>query len=630
MSYKALYRAYRPNSFDEVAGQKHIVKTLQNAVLKNKIAHAYLFCGPRGTGKTSIAKLLAKAVNCSDKTKIPCCSCENCLLIQKGNHPDIIEIDAASNNGVDEIRDLIEKVKYAPIQAKYKVYIIDEVHMLSSGAFNALLKTLEEPPAHVIFILATTEPHKVIPTIISRCQRYDFTKIDELSIVEKMIEILNVEKIEYEKKALELIAVLADGGLRDALSILDQCIAYNQDLISVECVSQIYGITSTKEKIELINYIFNKDVKKIIENLKQLSESGIDIKRLTADIIEIIKETLIYSYSKEETLLNKVNVSEAKALLKIASKKDLIVIVDILMETLEKYRYATNVLSYFEVALLKIMTNVDKDIEPAKTMITDNNIAAIKNVIEEPKNIHNKIEPISKSIEQINNSEIKVIEVVKPEIQKQEILTNENNDTSNQKEIVENIENDINTNSNHELKSNNEITSEKIVEVVTLNESTEEIVYLTNEEILSLLVQGNKNTRMSDVTTINDYIDINNQFRKQINHLKNSTVVASGDKFILISANYLALANEMLSIKSELESYLWYELKIVKKLFIIDEDSKNKSINEFKIRCKENNLPKPMELDSVIIVKEVQEDIVEVKSTIDQIKDILGNDVKII
>ena len=628
MSYKALYRAYRPNSFDEGAGQKHIVTTLQNAVLKNKIAHAYLFCGPRGTGKTSIAKLLAKAVNCNDKSKIPCCSCENCLLIQKGNHPDIIEIDAASNNGVDEIRDLIEKVKYAPIQAKYKVYIIDEVHMLSSGAFNALLKTLEEPPAHVIFILATTEPHKVIPTIISRCQRYDFTKIDEVSIVEKMIEILNIEKIEFEKKALELIAVLADGGLRDALSILDQCIAYNQDLISVDCVSQIYGITSTKEKIELINYIFNKDVKKIIVNLKQLSESGIDIKRLTADLIEIIKETLIYSYSKDEGLLNKVNAGEAKALLKLASKKDLIVIVDILMETLEKYRNASNVLSYFEVALLKIMTNVDKDEEHIKTQVNDNNITVIKNVIEQPNNMHNIIESTNKNNEQINHSNNNL--EIKPKNEKEEVLIEEVNITVEKKELEENSDNDIKIPTSKEDNSSENIVLEKIVEVVSINNITEEIIYLTNEEILSLLVQGNKNIRMSDAIIINDYIDINNQFRKQINHLNNSSVVASGEKFILISANYLALANEMLSIKNELESYLWHELGIVKKLFIIDEDSKNKAINEFKIRCKENNLPKPMELDSVIIVKEAQEDIVEVKSTIEQIKDILGNDVKII
>lgn len=190
MTYKALYRTYRPSTFEEVAGQKHIVKTLQNALNTQKIAHAYLFTGPRGTGKTSMAKLVAKALNCEEGIGHQCNHCSNCLAINNGSHPDVIEIDAASNNGVDDVRDIIERVKYSPMKGRYKVYIIDEVHMMSASAFNALLKTLEEPPAHVIFILATTEPHKVLPTILSRCQRYDFTKVDEVSLEERMKEIL--------------------------------------------------------------------------------------------------------------------------------------------------------------------------------------------------------------------------------------------------------------------------------------------------------------------------------------------------------------------------------------------------------------------------------------------------------
>ena len=200
MAYQALYRKYRPSNFDEVVGQQPIIQTLKNAIVQNRIAHAYLFCGPRGTGKTSIAKIFAKMLNCEDESNKPCGKCTNCKMVQNGSHPDIIEIDAASNNGVDEVRNLIDKVKYAPMQGKYKVYIIDEVHMMTTGAFNALLKTIEEPPAHVVFILATTEPNKVIPTIISRCQRFDFNKVSQKDIEKRLSIVCKEEKIEIDSE----------------------------------------------------------------------------------------------------------------------------------------------------------------------------------------------------------------------------------------------------------------------------------------------------------------------------------------------------------------------------------------------------------------------------------------------
>jgi DNA polymerase-3 subunit gamma/tau len=217
MAYKALYNKYRPATFEEVAGQRSIVRTLKNAISSGKIAHAYLFCGPRGTGKTSMARLFAKALNCEKGIGQQCNECSNCQAINEGVHPDVIEIDAASNNGVDQVRDLIDKIRYAPIKGRYKVYIIDEVHMMSAGAFNALLKTFEEPPEQVIFILATTEPYKVLPTILSRCQRFDFGKIDDEDIREKLIWILDKEKVEYDEKGIDAIISLADGGMRDAL-----------------------------------------------------------------------------------------------------------------------------------------------------------------------------------------------------------------------------------------------------------------------------------------------------------------------------------------------------------------------------------------------------------------------------
>ena len=288
MAYKALYRTYRPQTFEEVAGQKHIIRTLRNALANNKIAHAYLFCGPRGTGKTTMAKLFAKALNCEQGIGCQCNECSNCKEVIEGSHPDVIEIDAASNNGVEQVRDLIDKVNYLPIKGRYKVYIIDEVHMMTDNAFNALLKTLEEPPAHVIFILATTEPHNIIPTILSRYQRYDFTKVADADIEERMITVLQKENVQYDKDAVRAIISLADGGMRDALSILDQILADSNNTLSVQDVYSIFGLISNKEKIELIKDINSGDVSRTLERVKAFSEGGVDITRLTQDILEIL------------------------------------------------------------------------------------------------------------------------------------------------------------------------------------------------------------------------------------------------------------------------------------------------------------------------------------------------------
>lgn len=312
MAYQALYRKWRPRTFDGVVGQTAITDTLKNAIKRGKISHAFLFAGPRGTGKTSCAKIFAKALNCTNlQDGEPCNECENCLTADKGTMNDIIEIDAASNNGVDEIRDIRDKVKYAPTQGKYKVYIIDEVHMLSMGAFNALLKTLEEPPEHVVFILATTELQKVPATIISRTQRYNFKRIDQHDLIARMTYILGQEKIDFEEKALEVIAQVADGGMRDSLSILDQILSYDQDKVKYDDALKITGYAAQEKIEQVLLDLLKGQTSEAFEIVHNLLQDGASTKNILDELISLtVKGMLVVKSNKEATFLTKDYATE--------------------------------------------------------------------------------------------------------------------------------------------------------------------------------------------------------------------------------------------------------------------------------------------------------------------------------
>ena len=525
MAYKSLYRKYRPSKFEDVYGQNFIIKTLNNAIENNKVSHAYLFTGTRGTGKTTIAKIFAKRVNCLNMVdNKPCGKCEICLNENTDDIQDIIEIDAASNNGVDEIRELKNKIKLVPVMCKYKVYIIDEVHMLSTGAFNALLKTLEEPPSHVIFILATTDPQKLPITIISRCQRFDFKKISEENIFERLKYIANSEKIEVEDEALNEIAKMCDGAMRDAIGTLDQLSSYANKTISIDDIYTLKGTVSTDTLIELVNSYIDRDLDNILNIIENIYLCGKNFYLILESMLFLFRNVLINKkapkYFENKSVFLKNNIFEISDKLDIKSVENIIKKLEDLSKNMKDSNYPRVL---FELCLLSEYDNLETNEEP---------ICQIVNANQDNIRRLDKIE--KKHIEQNKNIEKK-----------------------------------------NELNSTNELSNENKIEVI-VNDLKNEIRFefapqTKNKKALinNTLAQADAKykKRVQDVYAELDKYLIDNKYRNAATILKDSIVAAASEDHILLIYKYSSVVeendNELNNIKELFGNLLNKEYKIV-------------------------------------------------------------------
>lgn len=611
MSYQSLYRKYRPAHLDEVVGQEHVVNVLKNSVTKNKISHAYLFCGPRGTGKTSIAKLFARAVNCENPDQVICGVCDNCKAVADGTHPDLIEIDAASNNGVDEIRGLIEKVKYTPILGKYKVYIIDEVHMLSQGAFNALLKTLEEPPSHVVFILATTEIHKVLPTIISRCQRYDFNRIGEKDIANRLDYVLESEHVEAEAGVSNLIATLSGGGLRNALTILEQAIVLADDQITISQIYDTNGIITVEDKINLFNSILNQDMEVLVDQITRMNEKSVNIDRLMMDLVSGLKDSIIYTHTKLSNLVNENEIEFIKYLDNSIHVNERLVIIETLLGYADKMKFSQNQATYFEVAMVDVYNSFSNTVHQPKVILNqpkENTVSAeaiyrAENNMKENANnsaLFDKTEPMKKN---------------KPV---------ETNDEKIKQEVTDDVLEDTEI-------DEMEITIEKTV--LEANNTQAPDALLAVEDVVQYMVSADKAMRIKDETAYQniDRYKIDLTWARPSRLISGGKLVLSSSFFAVFALSNEAAVREVAELRNQGELYQFSEVLFgeQKQILAITQNMYTEAVSKFLQMTKDGNLPEPLEPKVYTFGTETKEEETKDES-LEKVKELFGEIVEIV
>ena len=567
--YQALYRKYRPQTFDDVVGQTTVVKVLKNSILQHKFCHAYMFFGSRGTGKTSLSKIFAKAVNCLEPVDgNPCGKCKNCLIASEKECVDILEIDAASNNGVDEIRELRNKINLVPGELKYKVYIIDEVHMLSIGAFNALLKTLEEPPEHAIFILATTDPQKVPETIISRCQCFSFERISTDMIVERLKYVCNQENILIEDDVLREIAISSDGGMRDSLGILDKLSSYTSDLITMDIYIELNGLITKKDLKTLCDFVFTANYKEVLNQINSFNNSGKNLIQILSQFMYYLRDLLIDYYVEQ----NSINYS-------VLLVEKLITSINEKMFDIKK---SGNPKIYIEILLLNFMSDISDSIS---TNSVDNKVNSIKSIPVEKHNNHISYNSIA------SDDKLEDVESVEVAMEHDNIPINSNSDSISQDDVST-----VNKSAVDNVNTGDILNLDDIMQVRINNAFA-----LANKQVL--------NHEIDNLKLLNDYA-FDQKIGYLVCELLNSKFRVASEDIIVLSYEYESIVQQNLLHLEQMEEVYLNITHSSKKFAIISDLEWDKLKKEYIQHLKEGNHYEVLAEPEKVFKKEETNDII--------------------